>query len=93
MISFAMIPAHLPDCVVRVDKIDPHVDAAFTRVEVCGCDCAARRCLVEDGVQFLVPSSMRVICSLDKLQVIGLEPDPTYRRMINKSFAWRIGIG
>ncbi|GMF80174.1 unnamed protein product [Aspergillus oryzae] len=75
-----MIPTHLPNCVVRVDKIDPHVNATFTGVKVRGCDCTARRSLVKDGSQFLIPSGMGIICSLDKLQIVGLEPDPMSRR-------------
>lgn len=75
VIPFAVIPTHLPDGVVKVDKIDPHMDTTFAGVKVRGRDCTARRCLVKDGGQFLVPSGMRVICALDKLQIVGLEPD------------------
>lgn len=77
-----MVPTDLPDGVVGVDKIDTHVDGAFTGSETGCCNGGAWRGLVEDGVDFRVPAFVWIVSSLDKAEVVFLEPNPVCR-MIN----------
>jgi hypothetical protein len=79
MVAFTVIPADLPDAVVRVDKIDSHVDGAIAGPKACGCNSGTWGRLVEDGVQIRVPAFVRVVSSLDEFKVVGLEPDSAYR--------------
>jgi hypothetical protein len=76
MIALAVVPADLPDSVVRVDKIDTHVDGTVAGSKAGGCNGGTWRCLVKDGVEVRVPAFVRVVSSLDEFEVVSLEPDP-----------------
>ena len=79
VIALAMVPADLPDGVVRVDEVDTHVDGAVASSETGGCDGGAQRSLVKDGVDFRVPALVRIISSLHNVEVVILEPEPVCR--------------
>jgi hypothetical protein len=76
VIALAVVPADLPDSVVRVDKIDTHVDGTVAGSKAGGCNGGTWRCLVKDGVEVRVPAFVRVVSSLDEFEVVSLEPDP-----------------
>jgi hypothetical protein len=74
-----MIPADLPNGVVRVDKINAHVDGALAGPETGGCNGGAWGRIVEDGGRLWIPALVRVISSLNEFKVVTLEPDPIWR--------------
>lgn len=78
VIALAVVPADLPDSVVRIDKVDTHVDGTVAGSKAGGCNGRTWRCPVKDGDEVRVPAFVRVVGSLDEFEVISLEPDPVY---------------